>query len=41
MAEFRNWLIDHTGIGVSDIRRSVEFYVALLKPLGVHPLAVT
>jgi catechol 2,3-dioxygenase-like lactoylglutathione lyase family enzyme len=38
MAKFRNWLVDHTGIGVSDIHRSARFYEALLSPLGVNPL---
>jgi catechol 2,3-dioxygenase-like lactoylglutathione lyase family enzyme len=31
----RNWLIDHTGIGVSDIHKSARFYEAALAPLGV------
>jgi catechol 2,3-dioxygenase-like lactoylglutathione lyase family enzyme len=35
MVEDRNWLIDHTGIGVSDIHRSTRFYEAALRPLGV------
>lgn len=35
MADARNWLIDHTGIGVSDIHRSAKFYEAVLRPLGV------
>ena len=34
----RNWLIDHTGIGVADIHRSAAFYEAVLRPLGVRPL---
>lgn len=29
-----NWLIDHTGIRVSDIHRSSAFYEAVLEPLG-------
>lgn len=36
MAGDRNWLIDHTGIGVSDIHRSARFYDAALRPLGVN-----
>lgn len=36
MADDRNWLIDHTGIGVSDIHRSAKFYEAVLRPLGVR-----
>lgn len=36
MADDRNWLIDHTGIGVSDIHRSARFYEATLRPLGVR-----
>jgi catechol 2,3-dioxygenase-like lactoylglutathione lyase family enzyme len=36
MAHERNWLIDHTGIGVSDIHRSARFYEAALAPLGVR-----
>jgi catechol 2,3-dioxygenase-like lactoylglutathione lyase family enzyme len=35
MADDRNWLIDHTGIGVSNIHRSARFYEAALRPLGV------
>jgi catechol 2,3-dioxygenase-like lactoylglutathione lyase family enzyme len=38
MTEFPNWLIDHTGIGVSNIHRSATFYEALLKPFCVRPL---
>jgi hypothetical protein len=34
VAETCNWLIDHTGIGVSDIYRSAKFYEAALKPIG-------
>jgi catechol 2,3-dioxygenase-like lactoylglutathione lyase family enzyme len=34
-----NWLIDHTGIGVSDIARSASFYEAALKPLGAVVVA--
>ena len=36
MADERNWLIDHTGIGVSDIHRSSAFYEAALHPLGIR-----
>ena len=39
MTHSRNWLIDHTGIGVSDISRSTRFYEAALKPLGVKIVA--
>jgi catechol 2,3-dioxygenase-like lactoylglutathione lyase family enzyme len=35
MATDRNWLIDHTGIGVSDIQRSAGFYEAALAELGI------
>jgi len=38
MTNMRNWLIDHTGIGVSDIHRSADFYEAVLKPLGAEPV---
>jgi catechol 2,3-dioxygenase-like lactoylglutathione lyase family enzyme len=38
MSDFRNCLIDHTGIGVSDIHHSAKFYEALLGPLGIQPL---
>jgi catechol 2,3-dioxygenase-like lactoylglutathione lyase family enzyme len=31
----RNWLIDHTGIGVSDIHRSARFYEASLRALNM------
>src|SRR5271167_273027 len=33
-----DWRIDHTGIGVSDIGRSAEFYDAALGALGLRPL---
>jgi hypothetical protein len=36
MADDRNWLIDHTRIGVSDIHRSAKFYEAALRPLGIR-----
>jgi catechol 2,3-dioxygenase-like lactoylglutathione lyase family enzyme len=36
MGDDRNWLIDHTGIGVSDIHRSARFYEAALQRLGVR-----
>jgi catechol 2,3-dioxygenase-like lactoylglutathione lyase family enzyme len=39
MADDRNWLIDHTGVGVSDISRSARFYEAALRPLGIAALA--
>lgn len=29
-----DWLIDHSGIGVSDIARATRFYAAALAPLG-------
>ena len=38
MADQRNWLIDHTGIGVPDIHRSARFYEAALRPLGMRIL---
>ncbi len=36
MTDSRDWLIDHTGIGVSDIVRSTSFYEAALRPLGCN-----
>jgi catechol 2,3-dioxygenase-like lactoylglutathione lyase family enzyme len=36
MDDHRNWLIDHTGMGVSDIHRSATFYEAALRPLGIR-----
>jgi catechol 2,3-dioxygenase-like lactoylglutathione lyase family enzyme len=33
-----NWLIDHTGIGVSDIHRAARFYEAALRPLAMTVL---
>jgi len=39
MANNRNWLIDHTGIGVSDIHRSARFYEAALRPLSMRVVA--
>jgi len=36
MDDARNWLIDHTGIGVSDIHRSNTFYGAAFQPLGIR-----
>jgi hypothetical protein len=38
MADDRNWLVDHTGIGVSEIFRSAKFYEAALRPLGIEAL---
>lgn len=38
MPDAHNWLIDHTGIGVSDIFRSARFYAATLGPLGMKPV---
>lgn len=35
MVNEMNWLIDHSGIGVSDIRRAADFYEAALAPLGM------
>lgn len=35
MTDGHNWFIDHTGIGVSDIYRSAQFYEAALRPLNV------
>ena len=35
MPDNRNWLIDHTGIGVSDILKSARFYAAAFRPLGM------
>ena len=35
MPHERNWLVDHTGIGVSDIHRSARFYAAALGALGM------
>jgi catechol 2,3-dioxygenase-like lactoylglutathione lyase family enzyme len=36
MADDVNWLIDHTGIGVSDIHLSARFYQAVLGALGMR-----
>ena len=36
MADGCNWLIDHTGIGVSDIHRSHTFYEAALRALRIR-----
>lgn len=36
MPKDRNWLIDHTGVGVSDIAASSRFYEAVLAPLGAR-----
>jgi catechol 2,3-dioxygenase-like lactoylglutathione lyase family enzyme len=33
-----DWRIDHTGIGVSDLRRSTGFYDAALGALGLRPV---
>ena len=38
MSNADDWRIDHTGIGVSDIRRSAEFYDAVLGALGLRPV---
>jgi catechol 2,3-dioxygenase-like lactoylglutathione lyase family enzyme len=38
MSMDRNWRIDHTGLGVADIRRSARFYDAALGALGLQPL---
>ena len=38
MTDERNWLIDHTGVGVSDIRRSARFYEGALRPLRIKAL---
>ncbi|MGY4395539.1 catechol 2,3-dioxygenase-like lactoylglutathione lyase family enzyme [Sphingomonas sp. UYAg733] len=38
MTSNQNWLVDHTGIGVSDIHSSAAFYQAALRPLGAKPL---
>jgi catechol 2,3-dioxygenase-like lactoylglutathione lyase family enzyme len=40
VSQQRNWLIDHTGIGVSDIHRSAAFYLAVLEPIGVRPVVL-
>jgi hypothetical protein len=34
MSDDRNWLVDHTGIAVSEIHGSARFYEAALRPLG-------
>ena len=36
MADASNWLLDHTGIGVTDIVRSARFHEAALRPLGAE-----
>jgi catechol 2,3-dioxygenase-like lactoylglutathione lyase family enzyme len=38
MADDRNWIIDHTGVGVSDIHQSARFYADALHPLGIKIL---
>ncbi len=38
MISNQNWLVDHTGIGVSDIHSSLAFYQAALRQLGAKPL---
>lgn len=38
MPKSGNWVIDHTGIGVSNIARSAHFYEAALRPLGCRVL---
>lgn len=38
VSQQRNWLIDHTGIGVADIHRSAAFYGAIFEPLDVRPV---
>jgi len=38
MSSADDWRIDHTGIGVSDIRRSARFYDAALGAIGLRPV---
>ena len=38
MTAAHNWLIDHTGVGVSSIQASAAFYQAALEPLGLKAL---
>ncbi|MBI1684245.1 VOC family protein [Caulobacter hibisci] len=38
MTQDPNWRIDHTGIGVADIRAAARFYDATLATLGLRPL---
>ncbi|PSJ37688.1 VOC family protein [Allosphingosinicella deserti] len=38
MASIRNWLLDHTGIGVANIQASLAFYQGALRPLGAKPI---
>jgi catechol 2,3-dioxygenase-like lactoylglutathione lyase family enzyme len=38
MSNADDWRIDHTGVGVSDIQRSAEFYDAALGALGLRPV---
>jgi hypothetical protein len=38
MADDRNWLVDHKGIGVSEIFGSAKFYEATVRPLGIEAL---
>ena len=38
MASTRNWLLDHTGIGVANIQASLAFYQGALRTLGVKPI---
>lgn len=39
MSQTLNWRIDHTGVGVGDIRASARFYDAALGALGLRPVA--
>jgi catechol 2,3-dioxygenase-like lactoylglutathione lyase family enzyme len=34
----RRVILDHVSVGVSDLRRSIEFYTRALAPLGLEPM---
>jgi catechol 2,3-dioxygenase-like lactoylglutathione lyase family enzyme len=38
MSEVDSWRIDHTGIGVADVKRSAMFYDAATDALGMRPV---
>ena len=38
MSEVDSWRIDHTGIGVADVKRSAMFYDAAMDALGMRPV---
>jgi hypothetical protein len=40
MGQQDNWRIDHTGLGVADIRKSAQFHDAALAAVGLRPLVL-